>query len=1033
MLTKSIVKMIRIAALVFITSGAAFAQYNQSTDLISLHYDHAPDRDDGHATVAGRAVTDFFGIIPLVVGGAYGVNASSYNSDSEAVMDATWGNAWIDAHNSRDSALSEATQAWTEVLQSGGDIYVAEGGQSDFTADVVRNIQSSITFDTEDRIHVIQHSSYNEDNTTPADLDYTRANTDYIKIPNGNNTNATANFNQRSSDFVTAARNSKFGDAWDAAFDYLDPINAKLDFSDTVELMEILDIGTNQVDGPDDFADMFFSVQGNSDTLTSIPNETGPSTPQIWSDSYSVNGQCHCDSTFDHGLRGITSMMPDGTLRSVPEICEAIDDKYGDGAQDGRVYYNTVQCGHEPTNTAADEAVCPGIPIAAGNYTGPQCNQTGATWNLDKLFPAVEDSTTGTDTPVISTPVTTETETSTPVISTPVTPITEVSTPIETNDTVNSSSFVAVKVEAEALVNSDSGWTLVTPTSAEILPDPDPKHLANASGNYLELLPDTRVTHNDALLSGTNFWDTSGDGPSIDYNIEFPESGTYIVWVKAYSTGTEDNGIHVGINGSTPDSGARIQWCGGKNEWTWSSAQRVDSNHCGVPRTISINVPSAGTHSIEFYAREDGFEFDQAIFLKETHDGSLTCSPTNEDEISCVRNSNGEVVVTAEVDDSSDGVSVPVVDDVASEPSTSEDGDIVSNEDAEPIETSDSETGVVSEDIFGPGVVSTSTTITGVFTLGDENGCDHVVSPGVDLNAVFAQRQGVVCLNSGTYQSDETIIIDSNTTMRAADIGNPPMINSTSNMAIAALTVSNVEIDSVGVVGTSVGEFMVLIGQDSNNVTMTNLNIQNSDAIGLGVFNSTEVNIDDADITGPGTGVWVSTGSSDVSVNRAEIAGTDAGGVHCEEGADDLVISDSILTNAGESAVIVDNCSNVDIDNVLVNGSPGHGIDIRNGSSGVSVSDTMILDAEFAAVRIHEGENICDSEPCVATPSEVVVDNSIFLFNNVNAPNSNCSNIRISEFVDLVSQTADVIGDMDWLLVTDSNLFSLSSDPVCVN
>ena len=38
-------------------------------------------------------------------------------------------------------------------------------------------------------------------------------------------------------------------------------------------------------------------------------------------------------------------------------------------------------------------------------------------------------------------------------------------------------------------------------------------------------------------------------------------------------------------NGS--ESGERMQWCKGKNKWTWSSAQRVEENHCGTPQTIS--------------------------------------------------------------------------------------------------------------------------------------------------------------------------------------------------------------------------------------------------------------------------------------------------------------------------------------------------------------------------------------------------------------------------------------------------------------
>ena len=47
------------------TSGRA----DLGRDLISLHYDHAPDRDDGHATVAGKEVAIRRGFTPWVIGG----------------------------------------------------------------------------------------------------------------------------------------------------------------------------------------------------------------------------------------------------------------------------------------------------------------------------------------------------------------------------------------------------------------------------------------------------------------------------------------------------------------------------------------------------------------------------------------------------------------------------------------------------------------------------------------------------------------------------------------------------------------------------------------------------------------------------------------------------------------------------------------------------------------------------------------------------------------------------------------------------
>lgn len=143
-------------------------------------------------------------------------------------------------------------------------------------------------------------------------------------------------------------------------------------------------------------------------------------------------------------------------------------------------------------------------------------------------------------------------------------------------------------------------------------------HLNTASGNkYIEALPDTRVTHKDQLIEGENFFSIAGTGALVAYKLYIKKPGKYRVWVKAYSSGTEDNGLHVGLDGKWPESGRKIQFCEGKNKWTWSSAKRVPDNHCGAPRTIYLDIKKAGVHVITFSMREDGFEFDKFILTSD--------------------------------------------------------------------------------------------------------------------------------------------------------------------------------------------------------------------------------------------------------------------------------------------------------------------------------------------------------------------------------------------------------------------------------
>ncbi|WP_343853475.1 hypothetical protein [Algoriphagus jejuensis] len=193
-----------------------------------------------------------------------------------------------------------------------------------------------------------------------------------------------------------------------------------------------------------------------------------------------------------------------------------------------------------------------------------------------------------------------------------------------------------VVVEAEAFAQQTliekRKWYLSTELDTPtVSPDQDGNHAKGASKQaYLEILPDTRVTHDDELIRGENFSDQPGLIAIVHYPVKFTKPGRYYVWVRAYSTGSEDNGIHVGIDGTWPESGQRMQWCEGKDKWTWESKQRTKEEHCGVPHQIFLDVAEAGIHTIQFSMREDGFEFDQFLLTQDINyvpEGILAASP----------------------------------------------------------------------------------------------------------------------------------------------------------------------------------------------------------------------------------------------------------------------------------------------------------------------------------------------------------------------------------------------------------------------
>lgn len=194
--------------------------------------------------------------------------------------------------------------------------------------------------------------------------------------------------------------------------------------------------------------------------------------------------------------------------------------------------------------------------------------------------------------------------------------------PIVSPDLVIQESDGFVAVEAEHFVRQEKSgvraWHLTTfDHEAGITPDADPNHTEGASGAaYLEILPDTRKNHGEKLIKGQNFINEPGKMAILSYNIHFKNTGKYYVWARIYSTGTEDNGVHVGIDGTWPESGQRMQWTA-KNHWAWGSKQRTAKVHTGVPGILYLNIESPGVHTIQFSMREDGFEFDQFLMTKD--------------------------------------------------------------------------------------------------------------------------------------------------------------------------------------------------------------------------------------------------------------------------------------------------------------------------------------------------------------------------------------------------------------------------------
>ena len=252
--------LLAIAFLISLTAASAkdppqrSKPFDPQIDLLALHYDHAPDKDDGQSAAADRTILqakfDAAWIKKHVVpvSGAYGINKKEFNSDSDAVMNAAWNDScgWLAAHDDRTAVVEQLVKRWAKTLQAGGDIWIKEGGQSDITADLVRRLKKQLPeINTVARIHLVQHGRWNENHTTSSELAYVKRHTEYLKIPGANRY---LRRDKNNTAFVRAAKSHPtYGPAWKAAFAYCNP-KRKLDFSDTGELMYILGLGEMSID-----------------------------------------------------------------------------------------------------------------------------------------------------------------------------------------------------------------------------------------------------------------------------------------------------------------------------------------------------------------------------------------------------------------------------------------------------------------------------------------------------------------------------------------------------------------------------------------------------------------------------------------------------------------------------------------------------------------------------------------------------------------------------------------------------------------
>ncbi|MBN7813366.1 hypothetical protein J0A68_20595 [Algoriphagus sp. H41] len=247
--------------------------FDRDTDLLLVQMDCKTDVDDIHTAAALYMLMshpEFKNLSYLPVAGTYGVQEGLYVPPGE-VLDLAFGKKWADADANRAKALAQVYKRVKKTLKSGGEVWIAEAGQSDFSALLIREIQSSMPeVALAERIHVVQHSNWNEEVTSKESLAFVKSTIDYHKIPDGNAVgNGTPGFRTPGySQWEAQLSDPKLKAVWqlavavglryngiDGRYDNKAVAENGLDFSDLSEVCYIL--GLSEIKDTDEFFNRF--------------------------------------------------------------------------------------------------------------------------------------------------------------------------------------------------------------------------------------------------------------------------------------------------------------------------------------------------------------------------------------------------------------------------------------------------------------------------------------------------------------------------------------------------------------------------------------------------------------------------------------------------------------------------------------------------------------------------------------------------------------------------------------------------------
>lgn len=251
----------------FIITSAKAQSFDKNNDLLLVQNDMATDEDNMHSAVASGCIllhNDFAGINYWGVAGSRATQPAphpGYINVMNAAFGTRWTNAWTDynPNNGTGSAINAVKNVVRPVLDAGGTVWIAEGGQPLFTRSWMEALKADGITDTilQNQIRVVQHSITNETFGGQATVDaaaWVQNRSIYTKIGDGNVDNDSPDYKLDGTNFrieAVAANNPNaaarvimqaFEDALDASYNNEVIRDGGVDFSDAVAVSYALQL-----------------------------------------------------------------------------------------------------------------------------------------------------------------------------------------------------------------------------------------------------------------------------------------------------------------------------------------------------------------------------------------------------------------------------------------------------------------------------------------------------------------------------------------------------------------------------------------------------------------------------------------------------------------------------------------------------------------------------------------------------------------------------------------------------------------------